>query len=182
GFFGNGFSVNRNAANPELALQFLDWVYRSQENYDLVLYGILGETYKLVVEDGIETVQFVSGQDASNAYPATHGRWGFWRGGRQRPGVADGSVRLYTEAIPSERDHATNVVTPLAGFVFDPSNVESQIALRNSIRDEYEPPISHGFVPNVEEAIADLNRRLQQPTEAIRREMQRQVDAFLAGQ
>ena len=182
GFMRNGFAMSRNASHPELAMKFMEWMYKSQENYDLVLYGIEGETYVLVEEDGYDTVQYVEGQDSANAYPATHGRWGFWRSDRQRPGVADGAVGLYTEGLPSEQEHPTNIVAPLAGFRFDPSDVRSEIALRDSIRDEYEPPISHGFVDDYESAIEDLNRRLEEPTEAIRREMQRQVDEFLAAQ
>ncbi len=180
GFMRNGFAMNRNADNPEHAMKFMEWMYSSQENYDLVLYGIEGETYELVEEEGYDTVQHVEGRDAADGYPETHGRWGFWRADRQRPGVADGAVGLYTEGIPSEQEHPTNIVTPLAGFSFDPANVRSEIALRDSIRDEYEPPISHGFVDDYEAAVEDLNERLYEPTEAIREEMQRQVDQFLA--
>jgi len=39
------FAFMKNSDNVERALMFLDWIYSSQENYDLFMYGIEGEHY-----------------------------------------------------------------------------------------------------------------------------------------
>ena len=42
---GDSIIFNKKAKNPERALKFLDWVQSSQENYDLLMYGIEGIHY-----------------------------------------------------------------------------------------------------------------------------------------
>ena len=180
GFMRNGLAMNRNAANPELALAFLEWMYESQANYDLVMYGIDGTTYELARENGQEVVRHTAGRGPADGYPHWHGRWGFWRLDRIRAGVADGDPELYSEAIPTAREHPTNVTSPLAGFQFDPSQVRSEIALRKSLLEEHEPPITHGLEADVDRAIEHLREILNEAgAEVIRTELQRQVDEFL---
>lgn len=44
-------ALNSNSENIERTLMFLNWVQSSQENYDLLIYGILGKHYLL--KDGL---------------------------------------------------------------------------------------------------------------------------------
>src|SRR5699024_2730522 len=44
--FRNSTAVSATSENPAEAVQFMDWVYASQENYDLMVYGIEGVTWQ----------------------------------------------------------------------------------------------------------------------------------------
>lgn len=41
-------AIGKYAKNPERTLMFIDWVESSQENYDLLMYGIKDENYSLI--------------------------------------------------------------------------------------------------------------------------------------
>ena len=38
--FRNDTAVSATSEHPEEAVKFMDWVYSSQENYDLMVYGV----------------------------------------------------------------------------------------------------------------------------------------------
>ncbi len=44
----NVILFNKNAANPERALMFINWVHLNQENYKLFMYGIEGKHYEII--------------------------------------------------------------------------------------------------------------------------------------
>lgn len=44
--FRNSTAVSSTSKHPEAAVKFLDWLYTSQENYDLVVYGVEGLTWE----------------------------------------------------------------------------------------------------------------------------------------
>jgi putative aldouronate transport system substrate-binding protein len=50
-FMNGAIAFNAKSPNVERALQFLEWVHKSQENHDLLQYGIEGTHY--VLKDGI---------------------------------------------------------------------------------------------------------------------------------
>jgi len=60
---GNVMCINRNSKNPERALMFLNLLQSDREFYDMVIYGIEGETY--VLNDGI--VDYPEGVTSTNS-------------------------------------------------------------------------------------------------------------------
>lgn len=172
---GNVMAFNKNAANPERAMMFLEWMNESQENYDSVLYGIEDVTYVLD-EDG--SVWYPEGESAENGY-LDWARWAFWRDQWRRPGF-----ELSEELIEKNRDDLAfenNIESPLAGFTFDTDPVKEELANRQAVMDEYGKMLQYGLQENVEAAVADYIDRMEVAgTDKIVEELQRQVDEFLA--
>jgi len=50
-YAGGCMAFNEFSPNVETALRFIDWVYATQENYDLFMYGIKGEHYEVDGDD-----------------------------------------------------------------------------------------------------------------------------------
>lgn len=73
-FFNGSFIFPAASDNTERALQFLEWVHFSRENYYLVKYGIEGEDY--ILTDGIPA--YPQGMDVFNgSYMYWDGNWAF---------------------------------------------------------------------------------------------------------
>lgn len=43
---GNANAIPKTSKNPEAMIQFFDWLYSAQENYDLLVYGFEGDWFK----------------------------------------------------------------------------------------------------------------------------------------
>lgn len=176
----NVIGFNKNAANPERAMMFLEWMNASQENYDSVLYGIEGTTYVLEEdENGNQSVMYPEGENAQNGYLDWSGRWAFWRDQWRRPGF-----ELSQELIEKNRedlDYENNIKSPMAGFTFDTDPVKEELANRQAVMDEYGKMLQYGLQEDVEAAVADYIDRMEVAgTDKIVEELQRQVDEFLA--
>lgn len=61
----SSFALSSNSENIERTLEFLNWVQSSQENYDLLIYGIQGKHYSLREE---RIVMPESGGESENTY------------------------------------------------------------------------------------------------------------------
>lgn len=176
----NVIGFNKNAANLERAMMFLEWMNASQENYDSVLYGIEGTTYVLEEdENGNQSVMYPEGENAQNGYLDWSGRWAFWRDQWRRPGF-----ELSQELIEKNRedlDYENNIKSPMAGFTFDTDPVKEELANRQAVMDEYGKMLQYGLQEDVEAAVADYIDRMEVAgTDKIVEELQRQVDEFLA--
>lgn len=58
----NSNAIPSTAKNPQAGLLFLDWMYSSQENQDLVLYGIQGTHWNPVGDDEFEQLKGADGK------------------------------------------------------------------------------------------------------------------------
>jgi putative aldouronate transport system substrate-binding protein len=171
---GNVLAINRNAANPERAMMFLEWANASQENYNAVLYGIKDTTY--VVNNGI--VQFPAGQDAQSGYLEWNGRWAFWRSQWRQPSWE--LTQAVQEAQQAELKMTNIIPSPVAGFTFDTDPVKTAIANRQAVMDQYGRILQFGLRSDVDAAVDEYIQRLNAAgTNEILAELQKQVDAFL---
>jgi putative aldouronate transport system substrate-binding protein len=172
---GNIVAINRNAANPERAMMFLEWVNASQANYDAVLYGIKDTTY--VIDNGIIT--FPAGQDSQSGYLEWMGRWAFWRAQWRQPSwELNQGVQ---QAQQAELKSPNSITSPTAGFTFDTDPVKTQIANRQSVMDQYGKILQYGLRSDVDVAVDDYIQRLNAAgTNEILAELQKQVNAFIA--
>lgn len=71
-------------------------------------------------------------------------------------------------------------MSPLLGYVFDSSDVMTEIAAVNHVLDEYMPSLECGVIADVDEAIDHFNAALDAAgMDVIIQENQRQLDAWL---
>lgn len=172
----NVVCINKNAANPERTLMFLDLVETDKAVYDLIQYGIEGKTYVL---DG-QAANYPSGMDASTSnYMDWGGQWAFWKPQFMRPTPTWPDGFWVKEA--EFASISTNIDSPLNGLFFDTESVKNEIAKRNQIAAEYRKPLDYGIVKDANESIADyIDRQKAAGVDKIIAVMQKQIDDFLA--
>lgn len=168
--------VSSISANRELAVQFLELVNSDPVFYNTLCKGIQGvhwdwadEAQQLIKPAGS------AGSFGDTGYaPNTDWMYGnvfnSYYTDPTQVGAWPATAELNRKARPS----------PVLGFTFDRSAVETEVASVAAVTDEFLNPIRGGFVDPAT-AIPALNEALQAAgIGAIRDEMQSQVDAWLA--
>ena len=116
--FKNGNAVPSTSTNPEGAVKFLNWIYSSQENYDLFFYGIEGVNYTVPEEGKIAK----AGLDSSDP-----NYWAFseWMAGNMA--LERTSTEAFTSLIEAQYTTSDNAQNSIAGgFFFDASDVQAE--------------------------------------------------------
>ncbi|OMD64137.1 hypothetical protein BSK48_25315 [Paenibacillus odorifer] len=118
--FKNGNAVPVGSKHPEEAVKFMNWILDSQENYDLVQYGIEGKHYN---KDGDKGMKVINDPNNNNkpgyrGSESQNGNVNFMRFDLENS-IPENNKVLY-EANPT----AVNSIA--ANFVFDPTNVRTE--------------------------------------------------------
>lgn len=168
--------VSYTSEHPELAVQFLELLNTDPVFYNMLSKGLEGEHWEWADQEAL-LIQPANGAasfadtgynpntdwmfgNVFNAYYTDVTQVGAW------PQTAE----LNRNARPS----------PILGFTFDGSAVETELASVNAVLQEFGNPLGSGLV-DVDEGIARLQEELQKAgIETIRAEMQRQIDEWLA--
>jgi len=143
-------AISSTAEDPETGLIFLNWLYANQENHDLFHYGIEGTHYTAVGDDKIDQVK---GEDGNAIYNLDTWMTGYLPYMRFASDAPDSHIEYMTYKSDNY------VVSPIAGFIFDASNVTTELTNLQTeiIASIY--PIKVGMVPyeeNIGPAIEKL--------------------------
>ena len=149
-FVQNLNAISATSEDMESGLKFLNWLYASKENHDLFHYGIEGVHYNPVGENRIE---YIKDENDNTLYTMDT-----WMSGYLP------FMRFSSDAPDTQIDYMTYkaenaVVSPIAGFIFDASNVQTELSNLQTeiIASIY--PIKVGMVSyedNIDQAIANL--------------------------
>ena len=159
----------------DAVMYFLDWMFGSQEAHDLFELGIEGEDWEAVGTNGYRKLDI----DESEAYSMPS--YSF----TQNPTYIRVSEFVSEDSELQARfdymyDTSTYSLSPLAGFVFDTSNVETQIANVTALSNELQLSIS---MYDADEAVEKINQWHAEAEkvglEDIRVELISQIQAFL---
>ena len=172
----NLVAINKNAANPERSLMFLNLLSTSQEMYDLLIYGIKGKTYEL---DGQAAVYPKGMNGSTSNYQDYTGVWGFWKPQFMRPNsmypAGFWQKEAQVAATPPQMEN------PLDGLFVSTDNVKNEVAARDQIFSESGKLLQYGAVTDVNKAVADyIQKQKAAGVDKIVADIQKQVDAFLA--
>lgn len=163
---GEVLGIPVNAPNPEGAMKFVNWIYKSQENYQFALYGVEGKDYEIV--DGR-----INKLTPSEFFY----EWMFRNQNYQLfgPDVAQESIDKYK----SWDDQAVRSAS--LGFRFNNEKVKSiETALKEVVGKDL-AAIRSGFVA-FETAYPKAIQKLKKAgIDEYVAEVQRQLDEFLAG-
>lgn len=146
-------AVPAASLHPESAVKFFDWLYSSQENYDLFIYGKEGvdyttgenHTYEPIVDADLQAVPY---------------SFATWMGGNINYSYLDATTspevnrHLYTID-----ENAVDGIA--AGFSFDASSVQTQLADVNTQISAVLTPMAWGvtdYDSGIEEAISLLKK------------------------
>ncbi|WP_019909115.1 extracellular solute-binding protein [Paenibacillus sp. HW567] len=173
----NAMAINKNAANPERMLMFMDLLSTDQDVYDLFMYGIKDKTYVLN-DKGI--LDFAPGEDPSKPLWQNWFNWGFVRNHFVRP-----TVSRPAEALKAELDYATRpniLVSPIAGLVPITDSIKTELANRDQLISEQGKLLLVGMVKgDIDQAINGyIEKQKASGLDKILADVQKQVDAFIA--
>ena len=165
--FRNDTAVSSTSTHPAEAVKFMEWVYSSQENYDLMVYGVEGltwentgeGTYKSLIPDFEFNADWMIGNMKYERYE-------------------DGTYEKFIEIMGVEKPDAENSI--VLNFVFDPTNVATEYANCLAEVEASIYPIKLGIVSyedGYEDALANLKAA---GIDAVIAEYQSQLDAYLA--
>ena len=146
---GGAVSIPLNGQNMDDVLRFIELLYVTPELDHLFRYGIEGVNYELNSAGGIirnATHDFGLGYwvpvlNDDHEFPPAAGFWPGW------------------EELLAERDRRFQL-NPFAGFGFDTSSIADIMGNMWDIHMIYGMPLYLGFVDDVNEALAEINRQL----------------------
>ena len=160
--------ISKTSKNKEKAIKLIELINTDKEYYNLICYGIEGKHY---TKTGDNTIKLVE-----NSTYKPNGDWKF--GNQFNAFVTEGmepDVWEKTEKMNNEAE-----VSPLLGFTLDTTKIETELAQCETIRKQY------GFSYFMGASKADksydeyLERMEKAGKDKIIKEIQSQVDAFLA--
>lgn len=170
----NAIAFNANADELPRTLMFLEWAHASQENYDLLIYGLEGEHFTDIGPGRLGYPDGVSGAD--HPYHGWLGQWGFW----------DIELTRFPSTYPAtyREDYIADVNAntrywPHLGFVPSTEAVRTEAAQRQAIFEEIGRALMFGVISDdeIDRYIAEQEAA---GADAILAEMQAQLDAWRA--
>lgn len=120
--FKNCVSVSSTSKHPDDAVKFINWLYASQDNYDLYFYGIEGKHFTKDGDHGLQSILDPNNNNQADYYDSD------WMSGNinfirydNKNGIPANNQVLFTPNTKAQ-------TTISAGFTFDPSNVKAEYA------------------------------------------------------
>ena len=167
----NNLVIPVTSKHADDTMKFLDWLFQSQENHDLFELGIKGEHWK---EAGNQ--MYKSTPAAMNyMFPRYEMTW--------NPTMSRINADNAPEAVDLLRysaDLETYYRLPLAGFLFNPSPVRSEIARVQPVVEQMLQVFRNGLDPNWRSTAANMNVKLRNlGLEKIRAELIKQIQTYL---
>ena len=146
---GKGIAISTKCKDIEAAMRYLDYIY-SEDGIRLVNYGIEGVHYTPVGDDKIE---YIKDENDNTLYTMDTWMSGYLPYMRFSSDAPDSQINYMTYKAENA------VVSPIAGFIFDASNVQTELSNLQTeiIASIY--PIKVGMVSyedNIDQAIANL--------------------------
>ncbi|WP_223067623.1 ABC transporter substrate-binding protein [Paenibacillus caui] len=165
---GSMMAISRTSKNPERAMMFINLIHTDPVLYNMLTFGIEGKHYKKL-DNG--TVEFIPDSGYNSVSP--------WMVGNVLLSYVNKDedprrVQLYKDW------NENSVKSPLLGFVFDSSKVQTQIGALVNITKQYKNTLYSGQ-KDPEPLLKEMNGKLKAAgIDAVIQEVQSQVDAFLA--
>lgn len=163
-------AIPQSSKNPERAMMLLELINDPDDTelYNLLVYGIEGTHYNKVSDNRIELT--------GDSYNFVNSSWALgcvyngYLAGNAPDDVWEQTRKVNEDAFTS----------PLIGFSFDATPVNSEIAQCSSVADELLPALMVGAADPETELDSFLDKLNQAGADTIIQEMQRQIDEWLA--
>lgn len=159
---------------PEAGVKFLNWLYSSQENYDLFMYGIEGVTF---IPTGDNEAQFIKGPDGNSLYQYDDWQIGFIDLRRFEQGTLPNALAL--ETIPLDESGEKVNESPVAGFWFNEAPVSEEMANLSTEIVASIYPIKYGLVDFDTHYPQALDRLKAAGLDRVIEEFERQLQEFM---
>lgn len=177
-YINNGVAINAASKKKERAMMVLNEFYTNKQINDLASLGIEGVHWKAVGDKQFTRL------DAEKDYGVdSNCNWGWTNFDLKRtesienPTPADIQKDKIVKAWEGniKPDHLYD------GFVFNPENVKSEMAAVDSVVQQYYTPLMCGMAGDVDKAIADLRKQLDNAgIQRISNEIKKQAEEYKA--
>jgi len=164
----NMLAVPSTSKHPNEAVALINWIKKSQENYDLWSYGVEGINYKLV--DGAVDLNGIADNDKYNTNV-----W-MWN---------DISLARFSANYPKSDIETLKTwdsqseITPFVGFTLDQSKIKAQVSQLNAVMDEYAQNIGLG-VTDINKVRDEIMKKMNAAgLQEVIKETQRQIDEYV---
>lgn len=165
---GSMLAISRTSKNPERAMMFMNLIHTDPVLYNLLTFGIEGKHYKKVSDN---TVEFIpeSGYNSVSSWMIGNVLLNYLNKDEDPK-----RVQLYKDW------NNNSEISPVLGFVFDSTKVQSQIGALINITKQYRNTLYSGE-KDPEPILKEMNSKLKAAgLDAVITEIQSQLDAFLA--
>lgn len=167
---GSMMAISRTSKHPEMAIKILELMNTDKTLNNMINFGIEGVHYKKVSDN------IITKTDATPNY-SPGGGWIFQN--QFLNYLWDTEDPNKWEEFEKFNDSAR--ISPILGFVFDPSNVETEIAAINNIMEQYRQ-VQQGVIdPDVAVPEA-MDKCYKAGLQNVLDEANKQLDAFFAAQ
>ena len=168
----NSLMFNRRGKNPEKAMAFWEWVHKSQDNYDLLLYGIKGKHWVETADGKVSIPKPYSMSDSP--YYGWHGRWAAWWPELERSTVDD---------LPNWKEltikHVYNdKMLPHIGFYPDLAPIKNELAARFSLKQNQGLALEFGVTDPKTGYDDYIAAQKAAGVDKVIEELQKQLDAW----
>lgn len=174
-YLGNNcICIPEVSEKKEMAVQFIDWIFTSQENNDLLTLGIEGKHWREVSDNTYEVL------DTEYNFPGYTLTW--------NPNFVKFESSL-PENILEYREYGLKeesyVPTALSGFVMDQVPITTELAKINAVNSSITTVMAHGILPDGYDSVVELKKEKVEECytkglQVVIDEVERQVNAFLA--
>ena len=170
-FSGDAVAIAHASANPDRAAMVLDLMKNNVDLNRLLEGGIEGTHYKLN-SDNTRSL----GPDAEN-YSWDNWSWGIRMKDQLDQSDVDSRQKEQNDNILSRK-----IQTDIDGFTFDETPVKSEMAVVNSIRDEYRSSFELGaYGDKTDETFEQFNQELDQGgLQTVLKEFLKQYEAYVS--
>lgn len=169
------WSVNANCAEPERAVQLLNYLYTSEEVMNLLSWGIEGKDYVFVDEEnGI--INYPEGVDSSTVGYSLWSKFGVPNTYLQY--LLEGSDPDQWEQMDAFNSGAAESVA--FGFSFDSEPVINEVTAVQNVIDEYGTALGSGLMDPATKVDEFLQQMEAAGIQDVIDEVQSQLDAFIA--
>jgi putative aldouronate transport system substrate-binding protein len=171
----NANGIPLAARHPEVGVKFLDWMYSSQQNQDIVLHGVQGRHWTPVGTDGIRKVRRSDGSFlySFDSWMIEYVKYHRFDAEFIMPDIEKARMLGNTQA-------QNTVISPVVGFNFNSEPVRVEYA---NVLAEYTAsilPIKVGVIPYGANFQAALARMKAAGSDAVIAEYRRQLAAYTA--
>ncbi|MDQ0060298.1 DUF3502 domain-containing protein [Paenibacillus harenae] len=149
-------SIGSNSLYPELALKFLEKAHTDRAYYDLLMYGIEGENYRL--DDGRVSYEGIPEQNRKPGWTGLTD--GYMSYSAKAPGEWQAIVDKLTVTEGPKLAEA-NGIHPYEGFTFDASVVSAELERLEKVREAYVQPLDVGVGNDIDSELAEMRSELK---------------------
>lgn len=176
-----GVAISATSKHAEDAAKVLALLFNGKyENFlNTLAYGIEGVHYNKLTDTTVETLEFAGSQGGADTTYCYHK----WRGGNTFNVWNNQSLsEEQEEYIIKEINENPNTLSPLAGFVFDNTNVQTQIEQCKAVVTEYYEAINFGTMDDYDAYHAEYVSKMEAAgIREIIDEYNAQIEAWKAG-